>query len=129
LLLVEKEDQVAKDQSGHNSGLIHSGIYYKHGSLKARLWVEGPKAMVEFCRDYNIACKICGQDVAGTLGYPGFWCMAGKYWRSGAGEFYRSLSKQAFVRALQRPVPEVGSSNLVADGSGVRAQAVRRDDL
>lgn len=325
LLLVEKEDRVARHQSGHNSGVIHSRIYYKPGSLKARLCAEGAKVMVEFCREHNIACKICGkvivatheeelprlqtllergqanglsgvrllnpdqireiepyccglrglhvpatgiadyvavcekyaelvttqggvvstatevrglvhrdgetsvetnrgafaaryaincaglhsdrisrlsgqkpevaiipfrgeyydlvpekeylvksliypvpdprfpflgvhftqrihvgvdagpnavlafkregyrrtdfsmQDMAGTLGYPGFWRMAGKYWRYGAGEFYRSLSKQAFVRALQRLVPEVGSSDLVADGSGVRAQAVRRD--
>jgi L-2-hydroxyglutarate oxidase LhgO len=50
LLLVEKEDGIARHQSGHNSGVIHSGIYYKPGSLKARLCVEGAAAMVEFCR-------------------------------------------------------------------------------
>jgi len=48
LLLVEKEDRVARHQSGHNSGVIHSGIYYKPGSLKAKLCVEGAAAMVEF---------------------------------------------------------------------------------
>jgi L-2-hydroxyglutarate oxidase len=325
LLLVEKEDRVAKHQSGHNSGVIHSGIYYKPGSLKARLCVEGARAMIAFCREHNIACKICGKvivatyeeelprlqtllergqangltglrvlnpeqireiephgsgirglhvpgtgvadypavcekyaelvaarggvvststkvtgfvsrgrqtvvettrgafetqyvincaglhsdrisriagqkpevqivpfrgeyydlvpekeylvktliypvpdprfpflgvhftqrihggvdagpnavlafkregyrwsdfsarDMAETLGYPGFWRMAGKYWRNGMAEFYRSFSKPAFVRALQRLVPEVRSADLIADGSGVRAQALRRD--
>ena len=50
LLLVEKEDGVARHQSGHNSGVIHSGVYYKPGSLKAKLCVEGAAAMVAFCR-------------------------------------------------------------------------------
>ena len=66
LLLVEKEEKVAKHQSGHNSGVIHSGIYYKPGSLKARLCVEGAKAMVAFCRQHNIACKICGKVIVAT---------------------------------------------------------------
>ena len=51
LLLVEKEDAVARHQTGHNSGVIHSGVYYKPGSLKAKLCVEGAAAMVEFCRN------------------------------------------------------------------------------
>jgi (S)-2-hydroxyglutarate dehydrogenase len=325
LLLVEKEDAVARHQSGHNSGVIHSGIYYKPGSLKAKFCVAGATAMVEFCREHNLPHEVCGKvivatreeeiqrlkilwergqanglaglrmlekeqireiephcsgvlgvlvpstgitdyagvsrkyaeivtaqggtvstgtevrrvvrrgaemivettrgefparyvincaglhsdrvsqmagqkpevrivpfrgeyydliperthlvrtliypvpdpkfpflgvhftrriqggvdagpnavlalkregykrtdfnlkDFAGTLTYPGFWHMAGKYWRDGASEFYRSLSKAAFVKALQQLVPEVGSSDLVADGSGVRAQAVRPD--
>src|ERR1700690_2041456 len=66
LLLVEKEDRVAKHQSGHNSGVIHSGIYYKPGSLKARLCVEGARAMIEFCREHNIASRICGKVIVAT---------------------------------------------------------------
>jgi (S)-2-hydroxyglutarate dehydrogenase len=325
LLLVEKEDAVARHQSGHNSGVIHSGIYYKPGSLKAKFCVAGAAAMVDFCREHHLPHEICGKvivatreeeiprlkilwergqangltglrmlekeqireiephcsgilgvlvpstgitdyaavsrkyaeivtaqggtvstgtevrrvirrgaemivettrgefparyvincaglhsdrvsqmagqkpevrivpfrgeyydlvperthlvrtliypvpdpkfpflgvhftrriqggvdagpnavlalkregykrtdfnlmDFAGTLTYPGFWHMAGKYWWDGASEFYRSLSKAAFVKALQQLVPEVVSSDLVADGSGVRAQAVRPD--
>jgi L-2-hydroxyglutarate oxidase len=325
LLLVEKEDSVARHQSGHNSGVIHSGVYYKPGSLKAKLCVEGAAAMVEFCRLHDLPYEICGKvivatdeaeiprlnvlfergqanglsglrmlqqqevreiephcsavlgllvpstgitdyaavaqkyaeivaaqggtvstgtevrkvvrgdqemivettrgafgargvincaglqsdrvsrmagqepevmivpfrgeyydliperehlvrtliypvpdpkfpflgvhftrriqggvdagpnavlalkregykrtdfslhDFAGTLTYPGFWRMAKKYWRDGASEYYRSVSKGAFVKALQRLVPEIVSSDLVADGSGVRAQAVRPD--
>ena len=53
--------------------------------------------------------------------------MAKKSWRYGAGEFHRSFSKQQFVAALQRLVPEVQADDLVPDGSGVRAQALRPD--
>ncbi len=325
LLLVEKEDGVARHQSGHNSGVIHSGIYYKPGSLKARLCVEGAAAMAEFCREHGIAVQICGKlivatteeevprlkalfergqangisglkllskeqaleiephcggrgwlhvpgtgitdyvavcekyaelitaqggtvstgtkvagisqsngdavvetnrgsfatkyaincaglysdrvsrmagektdvtivpfrgeyydltpesehlvrgliypvpdlrfpflgvhftrrvhggvdagpnavlalkregyrrtdfslrDVAGTLAYSGFWNMARKYWRSGAGEVYRSLHKPAMVRAMRMLLPEITGADVVADGSGVRATAVSRD--
>jgi L-2-hydroxyglutarate oxidase len=325
LLLVEKEDRVARHQSGHNSGVIHSGIYYKPGSLKAKLCVQGAAAMVAFCREHGIPVEICGKiivatraeeiprlqwlmergqangitglkllddaqareiephcggagwlhvpgtgitdyvavcekyaelivgqggtvrtgtevtgitrgngetvieticgslgtkylincaglrsdrvsrmaggktevrivpfrgeyydlvpekehlvrgliypvpdlrfpflgvhftrrvgggvdagpnavlafkregyrradfnlhDAASTFAYPGFWHMAAKYWRSGAGEFYRSFHKPAFVRALQTLLPEIRSSDLIADGSGVRATAVGRD--
>jgi L-2-hydroxyglutarate oxidase len=53
--------------------------------------------------------------------------MAKKYWRHGASEFYRSFSKQHFVAALQRLVPEIKDGDLVPGGSGVRAQALRPD--
>jgi L-2-hydroxyglutarate oxidase LhgO len=66
LLLLEKEDGVARHQSGHNSGVIHSGIYYKPGSLKARLCVSGAAAMVEFCREHEIAHEICGKVIVAT---------------------------------------------------------------
>jgi L-2-hydroxyglutarate oxidase LhgO len=325
LLLVEKEDHVARHQSGHNSGVIHSGIYYKPGSLKARLCVSGAAAIVEFCREHGIAHNACGKiivatsadelprledlrqrgqangliglrligpeelrelephasglralvvpstgitdytvvcekyaelisarggtvltsaaasgirrntseivvetsrgafsttslincaglfsdrisrmagddpgvmiipfrgeyydlvperaslvraliypvpdprfpflgahftrritgkvdagpnavlafaregyrptdinlrDLAPALAFPGFWRMAAQYWRNGFGEWYRSLSKPAFVRALQRMLPDVRASDLVPGGSGVRAQALKPD--
>ena len=325
LLLLEKEDRVGRHQSGHNSGVIHSGVYYKPGSLKARLCVTGAAAMVEFCREHAIPHKICGKvvvatsedefkpleelhrrgqangvaglrlvgseelrnlephasglramivpstgitdyaavcekyaelivarggtiqtsaevmgiqrgtnettvqtsrgefsttylincaglfsdrisrmagdepdvmivpfrgeyyelvpecdslvkgliypvpdprfpflgvhftrrisgkvdagpnavlalkregyshadislrDVASTLSFGGFWHMAAKNWRSGCGELHRSFSKAAFVKSLQRLVPEIREQDLVPGGSGVRAQAVKRD--
>jgi len=61
LLLIEKEERVASHQSGHNSGVIHSGVYYKPGSLKARLCVSGAAAMVEFCREHGIPHNVCGK--------------------------------------------------------------------
>jgi (S)-2-hydroxyglutarate dehydrogenase len=325
LLLVEKEDKVARHQSGHNSGVIHSGVYYKPGSLKARLCVRGAAAMVEFCREHGIPHNVCGKvivatgeqelprleelrkrgeangltglrpigceelrelephasglqallvpstgvtdyalvcekyaqlivayggtvrtsvavtgikrssqeivvetstgafatssvincaglysdriarmagddpgimivpfrgeyydltperaslvraliypvpdprfpflgvhftrritgrvdagpnavlalaregyrhsdisarDLASSLAFPGFWRMAGKHWRNALGEWHRSLSKRAFVRALQRLLPEIRESDLVPGGSGVRAQALKPD--
>ena len=66
LLLLEKEDRVARHQSGHNSGVIHSGVYYKPGSLKARLCVSGAAAMVEFCREHGIAHEVCGKVIVAT---------------------------------------------------------------
>ena len=324
-LLLEKEDRVARHQSGHNSGVIHSGIYYKPGSLKAKLCVAGAAAMIEFCREHGIPHSICGKvivatrqeelqpleelrrrgeangvagvrligsaelrdlepnasglqalvvpstgvtdyvavcdkyaeliverggsiltsaevlgikrvaseivvetrrgafsttyfincaglfsdrisrmagdkpevriapfrgeyydlipersslvraliypvpdprfpflgvhftrrisgrvdagpnavlafrregyrrtdfdlkDLASSLAFPGFWRMAAKYWRSGLDEVHRSFSKTAFVRALQRLVPAVRDEDLVPGGSGVRAQALKRD--
>jgi len=325
LLLLEKEDRVARHQSGHNSGVIHSGAYYKPGSMKARLCVSGAAAMVEFCREQGIAHEVCGKvivatqadelprleelrkrgqangltglrligpgelreiephatglqalvvpstgitdyarvcekyaelisarggtvltsaaatgirrtaseivvetskgafstaslincaglfsdrisrmagddpgvmivpfrgeyydliperaslvraliypvpdprfpflgvhftrritgrvdagpnavlalaregyrhrdinlrDLASSLAFPGFWRMAGRHWRNALDEWHRSLSKPAFVRALQRLLPEVGEKDLVPGGSGVRAQALKPD--
>jgi (S)-2-hydroxyglutarate dehydrogenase len=325
LLLVEKEDSIARHQSGHNSGVIHSGIYYKPGTLKAKLCVEGSAAMVAFCREHGIPYQICGKvivaiseeeiprlrslmergrsngiaglrllrreelleiephcggiawllvpgtgitdypavckkyaelistqggtlstgtevigiqhragetvietnrgsfstrfvincaglhsdrvsrmahkkpeveiipfrgeyydltperehlvrnliypvpdlrfpflgvhftrrvhggidvgpnavlalkregyrwtdfnlrDTMGTFAYSGFWRMGARYWRSAVGEVYRSLHKGAFVESMQKLLPEIRATDLVADGSGVRAQAVRRD--
>ena len=325
LLLLEKEDHVARHQSGHNSGVIHSGVYYKPGSLKARLCAAGAAAMVEFCREHGIPHNVCGKvivaateaelprleelrqsgianglaglrvispgelreiephargvralvvpstaitdfavvcgkyadliaaqggtvltsaavtglkrtatevvaetqrgtfstrflincaglfsdrisrmagdepevmivpfrgeyyalvpdraplvraliypvpdprfpflgvhftrrvsgkvdagpnavlafrregyrrtdvslgDLASSLAFPGFWRMAARNWRSGCNEFRRSLSKRAFVKALQQLVPDIRGEDLVPGGSGVRAQAIRRD--
>ena len=325
LLVGEKEDRVACHQSGHNSGVIHSGVYYKTGSLKARLCVAGAAEMVEFCREHDIAHNVCGKvivatsqnelprleelrqrgeangvvglrligaeelkeiepharglralvvpstavtdyaavcekyamliaaqggtiltsaavtrikrqadeiitetrrgvfctkylincaglfsdrvsrmagdepeviivpfrgeyyelvperaslvkaliypvpdpsfpflgvhftrrisgrvdagpnavlalqregyrrkdlsvrDLTSTLAFPGFWRMASRHWRAGCGEFYRSFSKSAFMRALQRLIPEMRDQDLVSGGSGVRAQALRPD--
>jgi (S)-2-hydroxyglutarate dehydrogenase len=325
LLLLEKEDAVARHQSGHNSGVIHSGIYYRPGSLKARLCVAGAAAMIEFCRKHGVPHEVCGKvivatreeefsrlqelcqrgqangltgvreigpeelreiepqarglralhvpstgvtnyaavcekyvelitaregriltsaavigikrhadeiivetvrgafsttwlincaglfsdrisrmagddpkimivpfrgeyydlvperaalvraliypvpdprfpflgvhftrritgkvdagpnavlalaregyrrtdvnldDLASSLTFPGFWRMAARHWRSGGGEYYRSLSKSAFVHALQRLLPEVSEADLAPGDAGVRAQAIKRD--
>jgi (S)-2-hydroxyglutarate dehydrogenase len=66
LVILEKEDEVAAHQTGHNSGVIHSGLYYKPGSLKARLCVEGAAAMVRFCREYGLPHEVCGKIVVAT---------------------------------------------------------------
>jgi len=61
LLILEKENGVSKHQSGHNSGVIHSGIYYKPGSLKALNCRKGYKQLIEFCSKENIPYNICGK--------------------------------------------------------------------
>ncbi len=61
VVVLEKEAGVARHQTGHNSGVIHSGIYYKPGSLKARLCVAGAREMVEFCALHGIPYEICGK--------------------------------------------------------------------
>src|SRR4051794_7225978 len=66
IAILEKEDRVAAHQTGHNSGVIHSGLYYKPGSLKAKLCVEGARAMVEFCREHAIPHEVCGKVVVAT---------------------------------------------------------------
>jgi L-2-hydroxyglutarate oxidase len=66
LLLLEKEEGWARHQTGHNSGVIHSGIYYKPGSLKARFCREGARALVEFCRERGIEYEICGKVIVAT---------------------------------------------------------------
>jgi (S)-2-hydroxyglutarate dehydrogenase len=66
LLVVEKEDRVAAHQSGHNSGVIHSGLYYRTGSLKARNCVAGCASMKRFCAEHGIAYEECGKLVVAT---------------------------------------------------------------
>src|SRR5665213_1744789 len=59
--ILEKEDRIAAHQSGHNSGVLHSGIYYKPGSLKARLCVGGKESLLRFCNEHDIPYKMCGK--------------------------------------------------------------------
>jgi len=66
LTLLEKEGDLAHHQSGHNSGVIHSGIYYQPGSLKARLCVEGASAMIAFCREHHLPYEVCGKVIVAT---------------------------------------------------------------
>jgi L-2-hydroxyglutarate oxidase len=66
LMVLEKEAHVGSHQSGHNSGVIHSGVYYKPGSIKARTCVAGAATMVEFCREHGVAFDICGKVIVAT---------------------------------------------------------------
>jgi len=63
---LEKEAEVASHQTGHNSGVLHSGLYYKPGSLKARLCVEGREALVQFCQEQGVPYEICGKIIVAT---------------------------------------------------------------
>ena len=61
LTVLEKEAAVGRHQTGHNSGVLHCGLYYKPGSVKARLAVSGIRQMVEFCRENAVPHEICGK--------------------------------------------------------------------
>lgn len=66
LLVLEKEPELARHQTGHNSGVIHSGIYYKPGSVKAETCVAGRKALLEFCDENGIPYELCGKVIVAT---------------------------------------------------------------
>jgi L-2-hydroxyglutarate oxidase LhgO len=87
----------------------------------------GPNAVLAFRREGYRRTDFKLKDLASSLAFPGFWRMGARYWRSGFDEVHRSFSKAAFVRALQRMVPAVRDEDLVPGGSGVRAQALKRD--
>lgn len=66
IVVLEKEGDVAIHQSGHNSGVIHSGIYYKPGSLKSKNCIEGYKSIVDFAEEHGIAYDLCGKIIVAT---------------------------------------------------------------
>ena len=96
-----------------------------HFTRMAKGGVEaGPNAVFAYAREGYRHTDINLGDLWRTLSFRGFWAITGKYWQTGFGELYRSLSKSAFVRALQKLLPEIRESDLVPGGAGVRAQAV-----
>ena len=190
-VVLEKEPEVARHQTGHNSGVIHSGLYYRPGSLKAQLTVcaglhadrvarmsgsthslrivpfrgdyyrlaagrealvraliypvpdpafpflgvhftrmmrggveAGPNAVLSLKREGYRKTDLNLRDAWDALTFPGFLRLAARYWRTGFSEMYRAFSKPAFVRALQRLLPELRAEDLVPGEAGVRAQAL-----
>jgi len=90
-----------------------------HGAVEA-----GPNAVFALAREGYGWTRISPKETLQTLAFSGFWRMAQRWWKTGAYEFYRSLSKPAFVQSLQKLVPEICDSDLERGGAGVRAQAV-----
>ncbi len=89
----------------------------------------GPNAVFAFAREGYRKRDFNFLQLIATVTYPGFVKMALKYWRVGCGEMWRSLSKKAFVKALQRLIPEVCAGQLSPAPAGVRAQAVTPDGV
>ena len=90
-----------------------------NGSLEC-----GPNAVLAFAREGYSCSTVNLLELAEILSYSGFIKLAAKYWRPGVGEMWRSFSKAAFVRALQRLVPEISADDLETAPAGIRAQAV-----
>jgi len=87
----------------------------------------GPNAVLAFAREGYHKWDVNLLDLAESLTYGGFLRLAASYWRIGIGEMWRSISKRAFVRALQRLMPEIDGDHLTTAPAGVRAQAVARN--
>lgn len=83
----------------------------------------GPNAVLAFRREGYTKTAFHLGELGETLGWPGFQKVAYKYWRTGFGEMYRSWSKAAFTKALQKLMPEITENDLIPGGAGVRAQA------
>lgn len=93
-----------------------------HGGVEA-----GPNAVFAFGKESYKKSNINFQETMDSLAWPGFRKVAAKYWETGLGEYYRSFSKSAFTKALQKLVPEIQEDDLVPGGAGIRAQACHRD--
>lgn len=122
------------ERSGLVNGMIYPvpdprfpflGVHFTR-RLNGDIWL-GPNAVLAFAREGYGRFDLDPRDLAETLGYAGFQRLARTYWRMGAGELYRDYSKGAFLRALQRYMPELQGADMVPGPSGVRAQALAAD--
>ncbi|HEY1371820.1 MAG TPA: L-2-hydroxyglutarate oxidase [Candidatus Binatia bacterium] len=126
--------KIAPEKNGLVKGLIYPvpdprfpflGVHFTrsiHGYVEA-----GPNAVLALAREGYRKTDFKLRDLWETLSFSGFRSVALRYWRVGLAEQYRSLSKRAFTRALQRLVPEIAIDDLQPGGAGVRAQAVAAD--
>lgn len=99
----------------HFTRMIHGGVEC------------GPNAVLALAREGYTWSRLSVRDLWDTLSYGAFWKLARRHWRTGGMEVWRSLSKSAFTRSLQRLIPDVRSEHLVAAPAGVRAQALAPD--
>jgi (S)-2-hydroxyglutarate dehydrogenase len=116
MLLLEKEDGPARHQSGHNSGVIHAGVYYAPGSLKARFCREGNQATREFCDQHGIDYEICGKLLVATNKQE-LQRMQGLWERTGANGLEREW---LCAEALKEREPNItGIGGLFVPSSGI----------
>jgi len=102
------------------------GVHFTRRINDDAVWL-GPNAVLALAREGYRRSALRPGDLTQTLRYPGFRRMARKYWRTGAAEVYRDISKRAFVAACQRFIPELAHTDVMPGPSGVRAQSVARD--
>jgi len=94
--------------------------------MDGSIWL-GPNAVLAFAREGYSFFTINPPELWDSLTYPGFFKLATKYWKMGAGEMYRDLVRSAYVGALQRYIPELKPEDCLPGPSGVRAQAMAAD--
>src|SRR5262249_5553995 len=102
------------------------GVHFTRRIRDDAVWL-GPNAVLALAREGYRRSALRVGDLTQTLRYPGFRRMARRYWRTGATEVYRDLSKRAFVAACQRFIPDLAHTDVLPGPSGVRAQSVARD--
>lgn len=93
-----------------------------HGEVEA-----GPNAVLALAREGYTHTTVHLGDLRETLAFPGFWKLAGRFWRTGAYEYWRSFRKAAFVASLRKLMPSIAEGDVRRGGAGVRAQAVGPD--
>ena len=89
----------------------------------------GPNAVLAFKREGYEKWSFSARDVTEIFSYKGFWKLVLKYGKTGIGEFYRSWNRKAFLKTLQRMIPELCDKDLLPGGAGVRAQALDPNGL
>lgn len=92
--------------------------------MDGEVWL-GPNAVLAFAREGYRFSDVTPKELVDAVAYPGFLRLALKYWQTGAGEIFRDLNRKAYVRALQRYIPELTPDDCLPGPSGVRAQAMR----
>ncbi|MBI3687926.1 MAG: L-2-hydroxyglutarate oxidase [Actinobacteria bacterium] len=116
VLVVEKEAELARHQTGHNSGVIHTGVYYPPGSAKARFAIEGARRMVEFCREQGLPIQVPGKVIVATEAgeLPGLFRLAERGRANGIEvavlgpeELHEREPHVAGVRALHLPAAAI----------------------
>lgn len=101
------------------------GVHFTR-RIDGEVWA-GPNAVLAFAREGYQRWKINPKDLLEILGYSGFWKLAAQYWKMGLAEMYRDYVKVAYVKELQRYIPDLQSDDIVPGPSGVRAQALAKD--
>jgi L-2-hydroxyglutarate oxidase len=101
------------------------GVHFTR-RLDGAVWA-GPNAVLAFAREGYLRWTINPKDMWGILSYGGFWIMAAQYWKMGLAEMYRDYVKAAYVKELQRYIPELHAGDILPGPSGVRAQALTTD--
>lgn len=101
------------------------GVHFTR-RLDGEVWA-GPNAVLAFAREGYSRWQIKPKDLWEVMSFGGFWTMAAQYWKTGLAEMYRDYVKAAYVKELQRYIPELQAADLLPGPSGVRAQALAND--
>ena len=101
------------------------GVHFTR-RINGEVWA-GPNAVMAFAREGYQRWKINPRDLMEILSFSGFWKLAAQYWKMGLAEMYRDYVKAAYVKELQRYIPDLHSDDILPGPSGVRAQAIAKD--